>query len=189
MNAPSQVQRAARALRSGAVVVYPTDTLWGLGASIRSARAVDHLLELKERPSGQPMSVAFSSTEEVEQYASLTARERRWIRRLLPGPVTLLLPPSPWARRTLPDALVGHGTTLGIRIPDHPVARELARIAGPITSTSANRHGDSPVRSAREARRLFGKRVGCYVSDGPVPSGRPSEIIDLTRDPPLVLGR
>ena len=171
------------------MVVYPTDTLWGLGASVRSARAVDQVLELKERPAGQPMSIAFSSTEEVERYTSLTPRERRWVRRLLPGPVTLLLPPSPWARRVLPPALVAHETAIGIRVPDHPVARTLALEAGPITSTSANRHGEPPVRSVQEARHVFGKRVGCYLSEGPSPSGRPSEIIDLTREPPLVVGR
>jgi L-threonylcarbamoyladenylate synthase len=169
--------------------VYPTDTLWGLGASVRSTRAVDEVLKLKDRPSGQPMSVAFSSTEEVERYAVLGPRERRWVRRLLPGPVTLLLRPSPWARRTLPAAVVGHGMTLGVRIPDHPVARSLAQEAGPITATSANRHGAPPVTSGDEARRVFGPLVRCYVTDGPAPSGRPSEIIDLTREPPLVVGR
>lgn len=184
------LSRAVGALRSGQVIVYPTDTLWGLGARADSARAVERVLELKERPAGQPISVAFSSPLEIEPYVRLTNRTRSWLREWLPGPVTVLLPPSRWARRHLASPILASPRSLGVRVPDHPLARELARrLGGPITATSANRHGEPPVRSLAEARRVFGRSVAMYVSGNPPPTGRPSRIVDLTQQSPTTIAR
>ncbi len=184
------LSRAVGALRSGQVIVYPTDTLWGLGARADSTRAIERVLELKDRPSGQPISVAFSSTLEVEPYVRLTTRTRSWLREVLPGPVTALLPPSRWARGHLAPPILPNPRSLGVRVPDHPLARELARQLGvPITATSANRHGEAPVRSLAEARQVFGRAVAVYISGDPPPTGRPSRIIDLTQTSPTTIAR
>ena len=180
---------ASGSLAAGKLVVYPTDTLLGLGASATSSTAVAALLEAKERPSGMPISIAVSSMEEAELLVEWPDAARAIARRMLPGPVTLLVPSSAMARRVLAPALLGPDGSLGIRVPDHPVARELARAAGPITATSANRHGEPPCRTIADARRVFGSRVETYVSDGPAPSGRPSTLVDLRGRIPRVVTR
>jgi L-threonylcarbamoyladenylate synthase len=171
---------AVRALASGELVVYPTDTLIGIAARASDPSAVDRLASAKDRPAHLPVSLAFSSTEEVESFAALSAVARRFARTHLPGPYTLLLPASPLARRTLAAPLVNRAGALGVRVPDHPLARELARRAGPITSTSANRHGAPPARTVAEARAALGDAISVYLPALPRPSGRPSTLVDLT---------
>ena len=184
----SALAEAVRALRHGELVVYPTDTLLGLGALARHRRAVERLLAAKGRSASQPISVCVSSTEEVERYALLSPPGRRFLRRHLPGPFTVLLPPSPLARRSFAPG-VGGLATIGFRVPDHPVARELARQAGPITATSANRHGAPSARTPAEARRALGRAASVYLSLGPNGSGSPSTLVDLTGPAPRELVR
>ncbi|MDE1819310.1 MAG: threonylcarbamoyl-AMP synthase [Euryarchaeota archaeon] len=179
----SEMDRALTALRAGKIVLYPTDTLLGLAVLPRSD-AVRSLVQVKRRPEGAPMSVGLSSVEEVEEYARLTVRQRCELRSLLPGPYTVLVMPTPLARRRLPPGLFGKRGALGLRVPDHTIARELARRAGPITSTSANLHGRPPCRTVQQARRQFCAKVAVYLTGPPPPSGRPSTIIDLTRSHP-----
>jgi L-threonylcarbamoyladenylate synthase len=183
------VSDAVRALARGRLVVYPTDTLLGLGASARNARAVRALLRAKGRPEGTPISIALSSLEEVDRWAQLSPPARAWARAHLPGPFTLLVRPSSLARRRLPAAVLPPGGRLGVRVPDHPVARELARRAGPVTATSANRHGRPPARGVAAARRAFGTEVAVYVPAVPTPSHRPSTLVDLTGRRPLRVER
>lgn len=180
---------AVRALAAGRLVVYPTDTLLGLGARARDARAVARLAVAKGRPPQLAISVAVSSLEEAEALARLSPGARRFLRKHLPGPYTVLVRSSPLARRTLAPPTLGRSGTLGLRVPDHPLARELARRAGPITATSANRHGEPPCRTVVEARRAFRRAVAVYLPAVPTPSGRPSTLVDLTRGAPRVVAR
>jgi L-threonylcarbamoyladenylate synthase len=174
------IEKAVRALRDGKLVVYPTDTLLGLAARADDAAAVDRLVQAKARPPGSPLSVAVSSYDEVEPLADLDGPRRAWLRRNLPGPYTALLPASAAAKLSLAPGIVGADGTTGIQIPAHPLARSLAELVGPVTSTSANRHGEPPARSVAEARRVFGREVAVYLDGEPAPSGRPSELVDLT---------
>ncbi len=185
---PPTVVEAVRALWQGELVLVPTDTLFGLAARASDRAAVARLHEAKGRPSSQPISIALSSTEELEPYAVLRPSGRRFVRRHLPGPYTVLARPSAFARRTLDPSVAG-GATVGLRVPDHPVVRELARRVGPITATSANRHGAPPVRSVALARRVFGAKVRVYLPAVPRPSGIPSTLVDLTGPVPRVRGR
>jgi L-threonylcarbamoyladenylate synthase len=176
------LQRAIDRLRHGGVVVYPTDTLYGLGADARNERAVERLLEVKGRPNGQPLSLALSSFEEVEALAELSLPARAFVRSNLPGPYTVLLPPATGLPRLgLASAVLAPGGGVGIRVPAHPLARALAQAVGTITATSANRHGEPPCRTISEARRAFGDRVDAYVDGPPRPSGRPSTLVDFTQ--------
>jgi len=179
---------AVRALLAGRLVVYPTDTLLGLAARAEDAAAVDRLVAAKGRAPDRPISLAVSSLEEAEPLADLAPPARRFLRAELPGPFTVLLPPSARARRALPAAIAG-GRALGLRLPDHPLARELARRTGPITATSANRHGEPPARTVAEARRALGDAVAVYLGGGAAPSGRPSTLVDLTGGAPRVVPR
>jgi L-threonylcarbamoyladenylate synthase len=183
------VADAARVLEHGGLVVYPTDTLLGLAARASDRRAVVRLEALKGIPSGQPISVAVSSLPEIESLSELSPAGRRFVRVRLPGPYTVLVPPSSLARTTLAPRLFAAGRTLGLRLPDHPVARELARRVGPITATSANFHGQPPCPTVRHARRVFGRKVAVYLAARPPVSGRPSTLVDLAREEPRVIAR
>lgn len=180
---------AVAALRDDAVVAYPTDTLFGLGVRADSSSAVKALFQAKDRPEGSPVSVLFSSTEELEPFVVLRDQDRQAVREHLPGPYTLLLPASQHARETLAPELISPRGLLGVRIPRHEGARELARRAGPITSTSANRHGAPAGTSMPAIRKVFGDRVAVYLDLPPSPSGTPSTIIDLSGARPRVISR
>jgi L-threonylcarbamoyladenylate synthase len=184
-----EIERAVRALRDGKLVVYPTDTLVGLAARAEDSAAVASLIEAKARPAATPLSVAVSSYEEVEPWAELTDPRRAWMRRHLPGPYTALFPATAEARRAFASGIVSPGGTIGIRIPDHPLARTLAELVGPVTSTSANRHGAPPARTVAEARRVFGSEVAVYLDGAPAPSGQPSTLVDLTGAKPRTTSR
>lgn len=180
---------AVRAVRRGRPVFYPTDTLWGLGVRPDDRAAVRRLYAVKERPEGMPVSVAFSSYEELEPFVRLSPSARAVVRRWLPGPFTFLLPASARARRAWAPAVLGESSTVGVRIPDHPVARALLARTGPLTTTSANRHGQPPFRTALAARRAFGPSVGAFVTGGAPPSGRPSTIVALSGTRPRIVRR
>jgi len=183
------VDAAVRALAAGRLVLYPTDTLLGLGARAGDPSALARLEVAKGRPSGQPISVAVSSVPEAEAFAELSEPARRFLRLHLPGPYTALVPPSPLARRQLAPRVFAEGGTVGLRVPDHPLARELARRAGPLTATSANLHGAPPCRTVPEARAVFGDRVAVYLPAVPPGSGIPSTLVDLTREEPRAIPR
>lgn len=180
---------ALRAVRHSQPVAYPTDTLWGLGVRPGDPAGVRRLYELKERPGGMPVSVAFSSHEEIEPFVELSGDARATMRRWLPGPFTFLVRASATARSEWAPEVRGESHTLGVRIPDHPVARALLARTGPLTTTSANRHGQAPRSTAAAVRRQFGDQVGAYVTGGPSPSGRPSTIVALTGAGPQIVRR
>ena len=180
---------AVVALQHGGLVVYPTDTLVGLGARAGDRRAVKRVLELKQRPPTTPIAISVSSLDEIEAYAELSESARGWIRTNLPGPWTVIVRATRRAGRRFSSPIVAADLSIGVRIPDHAIARELARKVGPITCTSVNRHGAPPCRTVSEARRIFGPQVTNYVDVGAVPSGRPSTIIDLRGVLPKVRDR
>ncbi|HXY46502.1 MAG TPA: L-threonylcarbamoyladenylate synthase [Thermoplasmata archaeon] len=183
------IGRAVEALRAGRLVVYPTDTLPGVAARATDGRAVAGLERLKDRPADLPISVAVRAYSDLEAMTDLRPSGRRFVRTHLPGPYTIVARPSKLARRTLASPVFSPDGTLGVRIPDHPVARELARQVGPITATSANRHGRPPCRTVGEARRVFGSAVAAYLTGDPRGSGVPSWLVDLTGSEPRPIQR
>lgn len=183
----SSLDAAVKALARGELVVYPTDTLWGLAATATDKKAVATLFAAKERPPDSPVSIALSSLEEIETYAQLGPGERAFLRRELPGPITVLVRPSPLAITKLPAQITGVGRSIGLRIPDHPVARELAGRAGPITCTSANVHGHPNPADLTGVKADLGRKVAVYLDGEPAPSGQPSRVVDLTASVPTVV--
>jgi L-threonylcarbamoyladenylate synthase len=173
------IERAVAALQGGSVVLYPTDTLLGLGAIATSEKGVSEVFKIKERPRSMPISVLLSSTEEIESWASLTPASRTIIREFLPGPYTFLVPASRLAINEFAEGIVSSDGSFGVRVPDHRVARELALRAGPITTTSANIHGKDDCKDVRAAKKAFGQGVTVYLPATPAPSGNPSSIVDL----------
>ncbi|MFQ3476772.1 threonylcarbamoyl-AMP synthase [Halonotius sp. F2-221B] len=158
---------AAAAIAQGKAVVYPTETVYGLGANATDADAVRQVFEIKGRPRSKPLSVGFADREMLAASLTLTDREAAFCDRFLPGPVTVLVDRD----GVFPDILVDGGDIVGIRIPDHAVARELARRSGPITATSANESGTPSVRRVDALAASITDAVGAVVDTGETPGG------------------
>ena len=160
---------AARAhLRSGGLLVYPTDTLWGLGCAALDGAAVARLLRLKLR-SSNGLSVMVGAVEQLWALGECSPTAERLAARWMPGPLTLVLP----ATCKLPTGVSRDGP-IGLRVPDHPVALALADDL-PLITTSANRRGEPPAESLAEAHRAFGDNA--HYLDGVAPQGVASTIV------------
>ena len=165
---------AVAALRRGDLVVYPTETVYGLGADALEPEAIERVFEAKGRSRDKPLSMALPESAAAADYTRMTERERRFCDRFLPGPVTVLV------ERTdrVPDVLVDGGDRVGIRVPDHGLARELARRTGPITATSANRSGEPSARRVGDIDPSIRERA--TVLDGGETPGTESTVVDVS---------
>lgn len=165
------VDKAVRVLARDGLVVYPTETIYGLGADALSEIAVYKVYEAKQRPMGKPISIAVSDIEMIYGIAYVDEFAERFIRKFLPGPVTVVLP----VKSSLPSDLSGGMGTIGIRYPDHAVAQAIiAGLDSPITATSANISGEvSPVTSDQV------NVPHDYLIDGGSLAGTPSTVVDL----------
>jgi len=168
------VDEAAAAIAAGKAVVYPTETVYGLGADATDAAAVDRVFQIKDRPRDKPLSVAFADADHARQYTEPTARERAFIDRFLPGPVTVIVDRQP----ALPDTLTDGKPRVGVRIPDNEVALALCRAAGPITATSANRSGEPSIQEPAALPASVAEAVGAVVDTGRTP-GTESTVVDV----------
>jgi len=177
---------AADAARRGGLVVYPTDTLYGLGADPYSRDAVLRVFHAKRRPLNRPLPVLVSSVEAAERLVVFNEAARRLAERFWPGALTLVLLLRPDA--PVPRELHAGTGRLGVRMPAHRVALALIEAAGgALTGTSANRHRMPPPRTAQEAIEQLNGEVDVVVDAGPAPRGEPSTIVDPTTTPPRVI--
>ncbi|MEU0466728.1 L-threonylcarbamoyladenylate synthase [Amycolatopsis sp. NPDC006131] len=175
---------AASAVRSGRLVVLPTDTVYGIGADAFESAAVRALLRAKNRGPDLPVGVLVGSWSTVDGLVlGVPPQARALIEAFWPGDLSIVLPHAPSLRWDL-------GTTRGtvmLRMPLHPVALELLRDVGPMAVSSANVAGRSPASSAQEAREQLGESVSVYLDGGPSGQPVPSSIVDLTGDEPVLL--
>ena len=174
-----RIAAAAAALRRGAIVVYPTETFYGLGALARDEAALERLARAKLRPVGKPLPLLAADLAQVEEVAVLTGRAARLAAALWPGPLTLVLP----ARPGLPAAITAGTGTVGVRVPGSAVARALARAAGgALVSTSANPSGGTPPSRAAELDPALRARVDHVLDGGTTPGGLPSTVVAVEED-------
>lgn len=166
---------AAKVIHNGGVVIYPTETVYGIGASALLEDAILAVFELKKRDLDKPLSVAVSSFEMLASVADLDDEEWALARRLLPGPVTILVKP----KTCLPKSLTASSSLVGVRFPDHPLALRLIDACGPITSTSANLSGHPPPTRVEEIDETLAKSVDMVIDDGQCRYGEPSTLVDL----------
>ena len=166
------LRRAAQLVRGGAVIAFPTDTVYGLGASADDEVAQKRIYQVKGRPVGMPLILMVAAESQLEGLVHVDSRAEAYIRKWWPGPLTLIL------------HAIGGGT-LGVRIPKHDVALKLLRHAGPLMTTSANLHGRDPAMNAEEAAALAG--VMAVVDGGTAPGANASTVLDLTGPEPHVL--
>jgi len=132
------VIEAATAVKKGELVIFPTETVYGLGGDALSPSAIERVFEAKGRAQSEAMSMALAEIDDIDRYAAPSSTAMSFIRTFLPGPVTPLVP----KKSRVPDILTANRDTVGIRIPDHELALELLPQVGPITSTSANISGN-----------------------------------------------
>jgi tRNA threonylcarbamoyl adenosine modification protein (Sua5/YciO/YrdC/YwlC family) len=179
MAEPEALALAAKALRGGAVVAVPTDTVYGLAVDPSQPEAVAQLFALKERPTDVALPVLVDGREQVSMVAGpLDSAAEHLAERYWPGPLTLVVP----RRRTFTTDLGGPRSarhTVGVRWPDHPLVRALCRELGPLAVTSANRHGAPPATRAREVAETFaGRDELAVILDGGACDGLPSTVVE-----------
>lgn len=171
------IDAAVAALRSGGIVAYPTEAVYGLGCDPQNEAAVAELFALKQRPAGQGVLLVAAEFSQVERYidAGVAADVLRRARTTWPGPHTWVFPRA----ASTPPWLAGAHAGIALRVTAHPLAAALCRaFGGALVSTSANRHGAAPARSAVEVHSAFGAALA-YILDGPVGGlDRPTPIRD-----------
>jgi len=181
---PVSIEAAAACIRAGGVVGFPTDTLYGLAADPRNPAGVRKIFAVKQRPPDRPLPLIAGDRDAVERAAHLSLLARRLAERAWPGPLTLLVPAHPGL---VPEVHQGTGL-VGIRVPDHPVARALAAAAGGlITATSANRSGEPPADRPESLLHLADTGLDLLLDAGPVPGGAPSTVVDVSGDTPVLV--
>jgi L-threonylcarbamoyladenylate synthase len=188
-NASSAAERqsvavAARVLGDGGIVVYPTETLYGLGADASNAAALRRLLAVKGREAGKPVAVLVNDRDMLDALISdLPSHAVTLMQRFWPGPLTIVLS----ARPSVSPLLTGGSGGIGVRISSHPVAHAVVRALGrPLTSPSANPAGLTPPTEIGQARAYFGRRVDYYLDAGRLPGEPPSTVVDLRGEPRIV---
>jgi L-threonylcarbamoyladenylate synthase len=179
----SALDHTAAAIENGELAVYPTETVYGLGADALDRAAIERVFEIKGRPRDRPLSLAIGGIETVHEYAAPTDREVAFMQAFLPGAVTVLMERRP----VVPDALVAGGDRVGIRVPDHDLAVALARRCGPITATSANRSGEANARRVADLDPAI-REATTVLDGGPTPGGE-STVVDVDADDIVRRGR
>lgn len=179
-------------LAGGGLLLYVTETVWGVGCDPDHPDAVEALRRAKGTPIGQPYSMALAEPSELEVYGRLTSLARKLAREFLPGPLTLIVPlRSRWQTRW--RAVAGTGVTIGLRCPLHPLTRKLLELAGPLVSTSANHHGQPSLASLQQLRHFAAALEASTGHEVPIlngppePGGQPSTVIDVASKKPKVL--
>jgi L-threonylcarbamoyladenylate synthase len=182
---PSEITQAVAALRNGQLVAFPTETVYGLGADASNADAVRCIFAAKGRPADHPLIVHIPDVAALSQWAAYVPEAaHRLAGRFWPGPLTLILPKAPH----VPDVVTGGQASIGLRIPDHPVARSLlTAFGGGIAAPSANRFGRISPTRAEHVQSELGDAVALILDGGPCRVGVESSIVDLTGEHPLLL--
>lgn len=177
------IDQTVAALQRGGVVVFPTDTGYALGCDLFNKKAIDRIFQLKKRDVKKPLSFICSDLKELSQFAIVNNRAYRAMRRLLPGPYTFVLP----ATKMVPKLLVSRRSSVGIRVPDHPVAWALCNgLRHPIIGTSCSSAEGEPFTSAEQIKKYFGKSIDLILDAGPVAS-EPSTVIDFSTPEPVIV--
>ena len=182
---PQAVTWAAERLAAGGVVAFPTDTVYGVAASLAQPAALRRIYQLKGRPADRPLPVLLASVDALARIAQdLDPKVAQLCERYWPGPLTVAVP----AREGMPGEVLGPGQTVGARVPNHPLAlRLLEQAGGALAVTSANRSGEVPACTAPEVANAIGDGLDLLVDGGPTPGGVPSTVVSFAHEALLVL--
>ncbi|MBM3143098.1 MAG: threonylcarbamoyl-AMP synthase [Chloroflexi bacterium] len=180
-----QVDRAIEILKSGGVVVYPTDTVYGLGCSALNSEAVERIYKVKQRPHHLPLPVLLADVSQLDVVVAPVPGVAQFLmRRFWPGGLTLVLPKA----ASLPAIVTAGSDKVAIRIPSHAVPLAIIRgLGSPIIGTSANISDKPSPVTAEEAEQQLGKQVDLIIDAGRCPGGIESTIVDVTVETPVIL--
>jgi L-threonylcarbamoyladenylate synthase len=176
---------AAVLLRSGSIVAVPTDTVYGIAAAMELPDAIERLFAAKGRPPEKAVAVLLADADQAWTLGVPTPAARVLAERFWPGGLTLVLPVRDGV--VLPRVLAAGAPTIGVRVPDHEAPRALARILGPLPTTSANRSGDADARDAAEIAERLGNALALILDGGPIRGGPASTVVDCTLEWPSIL--
>ena len=169
------LDEAAAELRERGLVVFPTETVYGLAADALDPDAVAAVFDAKRRPRGKPLSFAFPDHEAALEYVEAGETEREFMAAFLPGPVTVVVEKTD----DVPDVLTGGRDRVGVRVPDHDGALALLERVAPLTATSANVSGEPSVTHPDDLDGALRARVDAVVDDGETPGGTGSTVVDV----------
>jgi len=181
-----QVEDGIFILKRGGIVAFPTDTVYGLGASISIRQAVERVYQIKRRPRGTPLPILLADKSQIGEVAE-PVPPIAWLLagKFLPGALTMVLYKK---SKSIPDIVTGGGKTVAVRIPAHPIPVALVRgLGAPIIGTSANLSGKPSALTAAEVYAQLGDEVDLIINGGRCPGGKESTIVDLTWEPPIIL--
>ncbi|OPY90782.1 MAG: Threonylcarbamoyl-AMP synthase [Syntrophus sp. PtaU1.Bin208] len=172
------IKKVSEVLLDGGIVIYPTDTVYGLGCSLFNKRGIEKIYEIKKRNKKQPLSFICADLKDISRYAQVTDFAYKTMKRYLPGPYTFILQAS----RLVPKIILPKRQTTGIRIPDNRICMAMvAELGQPIISTSVKADDDTYLNDPEEIERIFKHRVDVIIN-GDIPSSEPSTVISLIDD-------
>jgi len=182
---PRVVKKAAEILASGGVIIYPTDTVYGIGCSVADKNAIERIHLIKRQRADKPFSFVCSDLTHISEYAHVSNAAFKIMKHLIPGAYTFILPSA--RMKHLPKILVSRRKTVGVRVPDSPVTLAIIRALGhPILSTSVTAENGELVNEPDRIAKLFNNSVD-LILDGGVLVSEPSTVLDLTGDTPVVV--
>lgn len=180
---PRLIRRMVEALAQGAVISYPTDTVYGIGCDIFSKSGIERIYQIKDRSRKKPLSFICADMKDISRYAQVTDQAFRTMKRFLPGPYTFILE----ATKEVPRIMMSKRRTVGIRVPNNPICLGLVReLMHPIISTSANVSNEAPLSNPLIIHEQLGKVLDFVIDGGALPN-IPSTIVDLSGDAPYVV--
>jgi len=172
---PRLIRKTVEVLRDGGLIIYPTDTVYGLGCDLYNKHAIERIYEIKHRDKKQPLSFVCADLKDISRYARVSDDAYKIMKRLLPGPYTFILDAS----RAVPKIILPKRQTTGIRIPDNRICQTLiVEMGSPVISTSVKDGGGELLSDPRIIEELFGKRVDVII-DGGIIAATPSSVISL----------
>ncbi len=177
------VSRAVQVLKAGGIIVYPTDTTYGIGCDLFNKTSIEKVYWLKRMQRQKPLSFICADLKDISKYAQVSNYAYQTMRKLLPGPYTFILP----ATRLVPKMMITRRKTVGIRVPENEVCLSIvAELGNPIISTSASVQDEDILSEPAEIERRFGHGVDLVIDAGPLVS-QVSTVVDLVDDNPVVV--
>ena len=182
---PRLIGKAVEVLQHGGIIIYPTDTVYGIGCSIENKSAIEKIYLIKRQREDKPFSFVCSDLTHISSYAHVSNAAFKIMKRLIPGPYTFILPAQ--RMKNLPKILVSKRRTVGIRVPASPITLSLVQTLGhPVLSTSVTSQDGNILNDPDEIADQFRNRVEMILDGGPLVSEQ-STVIDLTGDEPVVV--
>jgi L-threonylcarbamoyladenylate synthase len=180
------IEKAAEMIENGGLVIFPTDTVYGILADARNKKAVGKIFEIKKRPKTKPLAIFVKNIEMAEKYAFISEKQKDFLRNNWPGKLTVILK----SKNELVEGVETKDKTIGLRMPDYKLTEMLfEKIVFPLVQTSANISGKEATTKIKEVLKQFdGEKTEFLVVDaGDLAENKPSKIIDLTKENPLTI--